>query len=143
MNDQSATAAAKLQASRVGSLPGLLGFEWLRLRLTDEVIEGRFGVQKHHLSPTGFLHAASVVALADSAAGFGCLNCLPEGATGFATVELKANFLGTCREGAVRCRTRLANGGRTTQVWDAEVSRETDGKTIVLFRCTQMLLYQT
>jgi hypothetical protein len=41
----------------------------------------------------------------------------------------------------VRCRARLIHGGRTTQVWDAEIWREADAKTIALFRCTQILLY--
>jgi uncharacterized protein (TIGR00369 family) len=98
-------------------------------------------VKSHHLSPTGFLHAASVVALADSACGFGCQHALPEGATGFTTAEPKAHFLGTSRQGGVRCIARLVHGGRTTQVWDAEVKRESDGKTIALFRCTQILLH--
>ena len=122
-----------------GSLPGLLGFEWLRLE--NETVEGRFDVQKHHLAPTGFLHAATVVALADAAAGFGSLNCLPQGASGFTTAKLKTTFLGTCREGGVRCTACLVHGGRSTQVWDAEVRREADGKTIALYRCTQVLLY--
>jgi len=139
MTDQSAGAAAQLQADQIDSLPGLLGFEWLRLE--DAAVEGRFEVRQHHLSPTGFLHAASVVALADSACGFGCLRALPEGATGFTTAELKANFLGTSRDGGVRSTARLVHGGRTTQVWDAEVTRERDQKTIALFRCTQILLY--
>jgi 1,4-dihydroxy-2-naphthoyl-CoA hydrolase len=82
-----------------------------------------------------------VVALADSASGFDCLNCLPAGASGFTTAELKANFLGTSREGGVRCTAHLVHGGRTTQVWDAVVTREADGKAIALFRCTQILLY--
>ena len=139
MTDNSSRAAAKLMVDQEGSLPGLLGFEWLRVDAKS--VEGRFDVRQHHLAPTGFLHAASVVALADAASGFGCLNWLPEGASGFTTAELKTNFLGTCREGGVRCRAHLVHGGRTTQVWDAEVSREADGKTIALFRCTQILLY--
>jgi 1,4-dihydroxy-2-naphthoyl-CoA hydrolase len=139
MIDQSVGATAKLQTSQAGSLPGLLGFEWLRVE--GQAVEGRFKVRRHHLAPTGFLHAASIVALADTAAGFGCLHCLPAGASGFTTAELKTNFLGTCREGGVRGIARLVHGGRTTQVWDAEVTREADGKTIALFRCTQILLY--
>lgn len=139
MHSRSPSAAAKLQADQEGSLPGLLGFEWLRVE--HKTVEGRFDVRKHHLAPTGFLHAATVVALADAAAGFGCLHWLPETASGFTTAELKTNFLGTCREGGVRCRARLVHGGRTTQVWDAEVTREADGRTIALFRCTQILLY--
>src|SRR6202012_4867972 len=91
---------------------GLLGFEWLSLE--EKSVEGRFDVRKHHLAPTGFLHAATVVALADAAAGFGCLHGLPEAASGFTTAELKTNFLGTCREGGVRCRAHLVHGGRTT-----------------------------
>jgi 1,4-dihydroxy-2-naphthoyl-CoA hydrolase len=65
----------------------------------------------------------------------------PEGATGFATAELKANFIGTAREGGVTCNARLVHGGRTTPLWDAEVSEERFGKTITLFRCTQIVLY--
>jgi 1,4-dihydroxy-2-naphthoyl-CoA hydrolase len=36
--------------------------------------------------------------------------------------------------------SRRAHAGRTTQVWDATVSSE-NGKTLALFRCTQLLLY--
>jgi len=75
--------------------------------------------------------------------GYGCIMSLPEGAAGFTTIELKANFLGTTLEGGVTCEARMLHGGRTTQVWDAEVKSETSGKTIALFRCTQMLLSKT
>ena len=139
MTDEALRAAAKLATDQEGTLPGLLGFEWLRVEA--QTVEGRFDVKRHHLAPTGFLHAATVVALADAAAGFGCLHWLPEAAFGFTTAELKSNFLGTCREGGVRCRARLVHGGRTTQVWDADVVRESDSKVIALYRCTQILLY--
>jgi uncharacterized protein (TIGR00369 family) len=82
----------------------------------------------------------SVVALADSACGYGCIAFLPEGATGFTTIELKTNFLGTVLDGTLVCEARRAHGGRTTQVWDATVTTEV-GKTLALFRCTQLLLY--
>ena len=93
------------------------------------------------LAPNGYLHAAAVVALADTACGYGCVASLPDGATGFTTIELKANFLGTATEGALACTARLVHGGRTTQVWDAEVTLEGATKTVALFRCTQLLLY--
>jgi 1,4-dihydroxy-2-naphthoyl-CoA hydrolase len=94
------------------------------------------------MAPNGFLHAASVIALADSACGYGCMTSLPEGAGGFTTIELKSNFLGTVREGGgVACEATLVHGGRNTQVWDALVTAEATGKTIALFRCTQMVLY--
>jgi uncharacterized protein (TIGR00369 family) len=65
---------------------------------------------------------------------------LPEGAAGFTTAELKANFIGTALAGGITCEARLLHGGRTTQVWDAEVKSEAIGKTIAVFRCTQILL---
>ena len=66
---------------------------------------------------------------------------LPQGAAGFTTLELKANFLGTAQEGAIFCRARPSHLGRTTQVWDAEVTIEGTEKRIALFRCTQMVLW--
>jgi 1,4-dihydroxy-2-naphthoyl-CoA hydrolase len=139
MSNSTISDTAALRADQEGALPGLLGFDWTMLR--TGAVAGRFDVKKHHLAPTGFLHAATVVALADTACGFGCLRSLPEQAAGFTTAELKANFIGTAREGGVRCDARLVHGGRTTQVWDAEVKSEASGKTIALFRCTQILLY--
>jgi 1,4-dihydroxy-2-naphthoyl-CoA hydrolase len=120
-------------------LPGLLGIE------IDEVEPGhaRMGLtlREELLAPNGYLHAATVVGLADSACGYGCIASLPEGASGFTTIELKTNFLGTALEGTLFCTSELIHGGRTTQVWDATVTNEA-GKTLALFRCTQLLLYR-
>ena len=123
-----------------GYLPEAIGLEWL------EVVSGqaraRLSVAAQHMAPNGFLHAASVIGLVDSACGAGCMASRPDGAHSFTTLELKANFLGTAREDeAIACTARLVHGGRTTQVWDAEAVNETTGKTIALFRCTQLLLY--
>ncbi|WP_166294451.1 PaaI family thioesterase [Bradyrhizobium sp. 2S1] len=129
----------RINTSQAGSLPGLLDFQWLEAGRGR--IRGRFEIAAKHFSPHGLLHGASLVALADTACGFGCLASLPDGAIGFATSELKTNFIGAAREGGVSCEARLVHGGRTTQVWDAEIKSEATGKTIALFRCTQMLLY--
>jgi 1,4-dihydroxy-2-naphthoyl-CoA hydrolase len=132
--------SAELTAAQVENLPGLLGLEWNKA--VHGLVQGRMTVARHHMAPNGFLHAASVIALADSACGYGCMTSLPEGASGFTTIELKSNFLGTVREGGgVACEATLVHGGRNTQVWDALVTAEATGKTIALFRCTQMVLY--
>jgi 1,4-dihydroxy-2-naphthoyl-CoA hydrolase len=121
-------------------LPDILGlsFEYPQRGLAL----GSFEVADRHMAPNGYMHAASVVALADSCCGLGCMRARPEGAVGFTTIELKTNFLGTAAVGdTVTCEARLAHGGRTTQVWDAEVRNQAAGKVIALFRCTQLLLY--
>lgn len=130
--------SAALTAGQAGFLPDLLGLQWLEA--TPGHVKGRFDVDKRHLAPNGYLHAASVIALADSASGYGCMISLPEGASGFTTIELKSNFLGTALEGGVAVEATLVHGGRNTQVWDAVVTNETTGKTMALFRCTQMIL---
>jgi uncharacterized protein (TIGR00369 family) len=128
-----------MQQRGAGRLPGLFGFHVI------EVVEGRIAaelaIRPELLAPNGYLHAATVVALADTACGYGCIAHLPEGAENFTTVELKTNFLGTAREGTLACVARPAHLGRTTQVWDATVTRAADGGTIALFRCTQMILW--
>ena len=93
------------------------------------------------MAPNGYLHAGAVVTLADTAAGYGCTANLPAGAVGFTTIELKSNYLGTARDGTIDCTARPVHLGRTTQVWDAVVTHRESGKTIALFRCTQLLLY--
>lgn len=124
----------KLQA---GTLPDLLGLEILEIgegRLT-----GRMKVERRHHAPNGFLHAASIVALADTCAGYATVAHLPKGAKGFTTIELKTNFFGTALDGHVHCTTTSKHRGRTTQVWDSEVVNDA-GKLIASFRCTQMVL---
>ena len=122
----------------VGYLPGLLGIVFTEL--TPETVRAELTVRPELLAPNGFLHAATVIALADTACGYGCRLLLPDTATGFTTIELKSNFLGTAVSGTIRCQARPVHAGRTTQVWDAEVFSE-DGRRMALFRCTQAVLY--
>lgn len=118
--------------------PGLLGVEF------EEIHHGRvkstLTVRPDHMAPNGYLHAAVVVGLADTSCGYGCMASLPPGAVGFATIELKTNFLGTARQGVIGCDAELIHGGRTTQVWDATITHRESGKTLALFRCTQLLI---
>ena len=104
-------------------------------------VKAEMTVTKSHLAPNGYLHAGSLVSLADTACGSGCMANLPDGAAGFTTIELKSNHLATVRQGIVECLARPTHKGRTTQVWDASVVNKDTGKTIALFRCTQMILY--
>ena len=122
-----------------GTLPGHLGI--VVTAVGERSLSAQFEVAPHLLAPNGFLHAGSVVTLADTACGYGCIANLPQGAINFTTVELKSNHLGTARQGLVLCQATLLHGGRTTQVWDAVVTDQASGKTIALFRCTQMILY--
>jgi uncharacterized protein (TIGR00369 family) len=128
----------KMNTRGAGRLPGLFGFRVMAVE--EGLLVAEIDVRPELLAPNGYLHAATVIALADTACGYGCIAHLPSGAENFTTVELKCNFLGTAREGTIACVAKPAHLGKTTQVWDATVNRQVDGKPIALFRCTQMVL---
>lgn len=131
--------AADLRRRGEGRLPGFIGIEILAV--APRSVSLRLPLRPEHLAPNGFLHGATVVALADTACGYGALAHLPAGAANFTTVELKTNYFGTVREGAVLCEATPVHLGRSTQVWDAEVRSEGNGQRLALFRCTQMILW--
>ena len=128
---------ADLQELGSVGFPGLLGIEFVEPG--DGYLRARLAVEEKHMAPNGYLHAGTVVGFADSVAGYGCMLNLPDGATGFTTIELKTNFLRSAREGTIECEAWMVHGGRTTQLWDATVN-DADGKTLALFRCTQLVL---
>ena len=122
-----------------GYLPGHLGIRVTAVK--DRSLKAELTVTQALLAPNGYLHAGTVVTLADTACGFACMANLPEGATSFTTIELKSNFMGTAREGIVECEATAVHAGRNTQVWDALVHHRDTGKLMATFRCTQMILW--
>ena len=133
-------SVASLNGANVGKLPGYLG-------LVVDVVEpgrvaGGFSVRDDMVAHTGYLLAGVVLSVADILCAYGVSTVWPDGATGFTTAEVKCNFVGSVRAGAVRCEARLLHGGRTTQVWDASVSDAATGKLLAAFRCTQIMLYR-
>jgi uncharacterized protein (TIGR00369 family) len=133
------TTVDELNHRGIGRLPGLLGV--VVTRLDGAEIATELVVRPELMAPNGYLHAGTVVTLADTSCGYGCFTTLPPGAMGFTTIELKSNHLGTARDGHIGCLAKAAHLGKTTQVWDAVVTHRETGKTIALFRCTQMILY--
>src|SRR5512138_820932 len=131
----------QLQHRGDGRLPGLVGFRVVEVQ--DGLLHAELDIRPELLAPNGYLHAATVIALADTACGYGCLAHLPAGAENFTTIELKSNFLGTTREGTLACVATPAHLGNTTQVWDAVVSDRQRERKIALFRCTQLILWPT
>jgi uncharacterized protein (TIGR00369 family) len=131
--------ADDFNSAGVGKLPGYLGVHVLSVNGRE--LRAELAVRPELTAPNGYLHAGSLVTLADTCCGYGCRANLPEGANGFTTIELKSNHLGTTLEGTLDCTATAAHLGRTTQVWDAVVTHRETGRTLALFRCTQMILY--
>ena len=139
MSVRSDLSIADFQASLQIGLPALLGIQIVSV--SEGSVQMRLPIEPRLLAPNGFLHAASVIALADTACGFACLAHLPDGAQNFTTIELKTNFLGTATTGVLLAQARSVHLGRTTQVWDATVSHAESNRVIAVFRCTQLVLW--
>ena len=130
--------ADELNALLPGTLPGLLGIvvgTHEPGRLTSHI-----DIRPELLAPNGYLHAGTVITLADTSCGLPTRALLPEGSVGFTTIELKSNHLSTAREGRIAAVATNVHAGRTTQVWDAVVTNAESGRTVALFRCTQSVL---
>ncbi|TDZ80883.1 PaaI family thioesterase [Mycobacteroides salmoniphilum] len=122
----------------INQFPGYLGIE--SVSYEDGRVTAELPLRAELFAPNGYVHAAAVVGLADTLCGYGCLVSLPEGATGFTTIELKTNFLGTARDGKLVGTAVPVHRGRSTQLWDATVTSD-DGRTLAVFRCTQLVLW--
>lgn len=129
----------KLNQLSDGRLPGMFGLEMTEL--AQGSLKSRMEIKSSYLASNGYLHAATVVALADTTCGYASTAHLPEGAVSFTTIELKSNHLGTLRQGVLCCEASAQHLGRSTQIWDAVVTDEASGQRIALFRCTQMVLW--
>src|SRR5713101_5320047 len=104
----------ELNAIGVGRLPGLIGLRIMEV--AAKLIKAELRIRPELLAPNGYLHAATVIALADTACGYGVFANLPEGASGFTTIELKTNFVGTALDGVISCVALRVHSGRSTQV---------------------------
>jgi len=128
----------RLHQRQAEFLPGRYGL--VVTRMAEGELDAEVALQPWMLAPNGYLHAASVVLLADTAAGYASIAHLPDGAKNFTTIELKSNFLGSARDGTIRTECRAEHLGRTTHVWSSVVFAA-DGRRIALFRCTQLILW--
>jgi 1,4-dihydroxy-2-naphthoyl-CoA hydrolase len=129
----------KFNAVGARKLPGHLGI--VITEVSASRVSGELPVVESVMAPNGYLHAGTIVTLADTVSGYGCIANLPADAAGFTTIELKSNHIGTALEGTIVAVATPVHRGKTTQVWDALVTHKESGRTLALFRCTQMILY--
>jgi 1,4-dihydroxy-2-naphthoyl-CoA hydrolase len=120
-------------------LPGYLGIKILSV--TPDKVIGQLPIRRQIMAPNGYLHAGAIVSFADTACGYGTIAGLPDDAVGFTTIELKSNFINTAYEGTLRCEAVPLHQGRTTQIWNAQVTHVEGNRVLAEFRCTQLVLW--
>ena len=71
-----------------GYFPGLIGFTVTKME--KGAISAHMTVRQELMAPNGYLHAGSIVTLADTACGYGCRTAMPEGARASPPSSLRA-----------------------------------------------------
>jgi 1,4-dihydroxy-2-naphthoyl-CoA hydrolase len=112
---------------------GYIGTEWLSLDIDDA--RARIAVEPRHLQPDGIVHGGVYASLAESvcsAAAYAAVKDEGHVAMGMAN---STTFLRPIREGHVNAVARTRQRGRTTWVWDVELSDD-EGRVCALVRMT-------
>lgn len=116
-----------------GTLLQSLGIEIITLEKDHVVMT--MPVDERTRQPAGFLHGGASVALAETAASVGAiLHVNPEDVHVFG-IEINANHIKSKREGIVTATAKPLHSGRTTMVWEINITDE-DHALICISRCT-------
>jgi 1,4-dihydroxy-2-naphthoyl-CoA hydrolase len=119
--------------------PGLVDIEILEAEVGR--LASRHDLREEVLAPNGYLGAATVIVLAYTSCGYGCLVNLFQNAECFATVELKGDFPGHRRHGRLRVQGNFTHSGSTTQTREVVVTHVDTGKKLAQSCCTPIILY--
>ncbi|SCK43068.1 uncharacterized domain 1-containing protein [Variovorax sp. HW608] len=113
-----------------------LGIEFLEVG--DDFLTARLPVNRQTCQPMGLLHGGVSVVLAETLGSIGAAHCCPEGSS-VVGLDINANHLRAVREGWVTGRAVPIHLGRTTQVWQIDLSDEA-GKPCCASRLTMAVI---
>jgi 1,4-dihydroxy-2-naphthoyl-CoA hydrolase len=125
-----------LTAIHVNTTVAHLGIEFLEVG--DDFIRARAPVDKRTLQPAGILHGGISVVLAETLGSCGAAFSSPAGHRAVG-LDINANHIRSASEGWVYGIARPVHIGRTTHVWQIEVSNP-EGKLTCVSRITMALL---
>ncbi len=108
-------------------------------RVSPGVVEIALPASPAVLQQHGFVHAAAVAAIGDTAAGYAAVSLMPAG-VGALTTEFKINLLAPAAGDRMIARAHVVKAGRTLTVAQSEIFAETAGqeKLVALLTATVM-----
>ena len=103
--------------------------------LGGEVVEGRLEVGDHHKQPYGIVHGGVLTSIAESLASAGTAAIVvPQGNLALG-LSNQASFLRPVTGGVITAQARPCHRGRTTWVWDVDLSDD-EGRLCAVVRMT-------
>lgn len=110
-----------------------LGIEFTEVG-TDFLV-AKMPVDKRTHQPAGLLHGGASVLLAETLGSVAGTLCIDREHKAVVGLEINANHLRAVREGWVYGRVTAIHVGRSTQVWDIQITTE-QGKPVCISRLT-------
>jgi uncharacterized protein (TIGR00369 family) len=96
-----------------------------------EVAIGRVEIKEIHQQPYGVVHGGLYCTLIETLASAGAaLWAIDQGMAGAVGLTNKTDFLRATTEGVLVGRATPIHRGRTQQLWQVDVTRESDGKLV-------------
>lgn len=126
----------KLTANHVGTSVSHLGIEFLEVG--DDFIRARVPVDERTRQPMGILHGGVSVLLAETL-GSNCAAYAASPGQRVVGLDINANHIRSVTEGWVYGIAKPVHIGRTTQVWQIELTDET-GRLTCVSRITMAVL---
>lgn len=105
------------------------------IEMTSEKVVGTMPVDHRTKQPFGVLHGGASVALAETVASVGANFLVNQEEEFCAGLEINANHVRAVREGKVTATGSVLHKGKTTMVWDIQITDET-GALVCISRCT-------
>ena len=111
----------------------LVGTEWLEIG--PEQAQARIAIEKRHTQPYGLAHGGLYATLAESVCSRATAESVAEEGKLALGLSNSITFLRPVSEGHMNALARRRHHGRTTWVWDVEISDD-EGRVCALVRMT-------
>ena len=101
----------------------------------DELVRASVAVADRHKQPTGVVHGGVYAAIAEALASCGTnIGVLGDGKVGLGMAN-NCSFLRPIGAGTIHAEARVRHSGRTTWIWDVELSDD-EGRVCAVSRVT-------
>ena len=111
------------------------------MEVGEDFLTARLPLTRQTCQPMGLLHGGVSVVLAETLGSIGAAHCCPDGSS-VVGLDINANHLRAVREGWVTGRAMPVHIGRTTQVWQIDISDDA-GKLTCVSRLTMAVIPTT
>jgi 1,4-dihydroxy-2-naphthoyl-CoA hydrolase len=127
-----------LNSMRNANMGNHIGIEFVEVG--DDFLSARMPVDHRTLQPFGLLHGGASCVLSESLGSVAAWMCIDTEKYAAVGMEINANHVRSARDGYVIGRCEPIHIGRSSHVWQTDITDEATGKRICLSRLTVSII---